>query len=1164
MTTNGLTTAQQQAALAQISLANATGTLTTAQMSEILISEGRNKADAEALLLNTGLITSNTAEAGSINTVTAAKLKELVQTNALTKAEANLLAAKAGIILTNQKEASSFTKLGTGIKNIGNSIKTIAVSHPILTAIVAVIGSLIAAFTIAEKKNKEFIESQKELIEKYDENIQKYDDEISSLDALQIKLEESKGNKEALAQIQKELNDAIGKTPGLLDSESNAYDVANQKINDRIKRLEKLRKSELDNKITAQKEIFNNSLVENAWGIDHKFDYFSKHKLIASDLFNAPFKGYIDGDLSKRFATLQELFNNLKKNNYDNGEKSNAEIWKELIDSYGGAILDTTEIQNFFDNQTKYAQELLEDYINNSDTIFSTEELNSIIENLIESGYSQDLDGIKDIITSLVENDDLEELINKYYESLFDNEIDSDELYQNIKIQFDELSNKYPEIKSILGNFFDNIGKDVKSGISEVSNSTDSSLLSLDDAKTKVNGLKDGDTEIIGLIDELSLLQEVLTDTDNIQEETYSKLISCSSKYTTAIRTENGRITVNTSKLKAVAKSRQMDTKEAIKQTLALKKQEWVQWNNNIENYNGTLLENIQNTYGDIDALQSQITQFELLSNSIDEAADSFLNFQTAQSTNDQENYDTAKEMFDVLKGYSSDPENKNYGKYNRDEFQEAAMGMMDNKTYKKFLNAKDLEETQEVVDGFVKSIEPLFDENNYNSAKNLFDRINEIMESGDIPEADIDWAKRLGISEETFQALSTFANQYDFNNKEIFESYQLNTLDEYQSLLSNVRASQEALNECTDKTGNEFDYLSMQLEEANRRYIDFKNETAEKVENAYADFIHSDEKSKGSFSDYLKQSMGVEDSDITGMISVLLDKSKSLQENLANMHPDSAAYELHKKQLEDINALLGSLDFDIDSIDSTRPLEDKIAQYKELAAQAEECRKTLETEDEGSDAYKEAAQELERISALMDELRDPLRLEINSNISEIDSQIAQLDEKLNGLKESLKHASGSNDAYAIHMEMIGANNEKAKLEEQKAELQETVKLIVDSAEVDEYQPEEKESTVKYSPDFAEVTNATPPVLKGTVEYEAKMPGQPTTPASSSSKQAEADGTFNAFANGTSSDVSIKKDEKALVNELGEEGLVRNGKLIPIKGGAQFVNLKRGDIVFNH
>ena len=45
---------------------------------------------------------------------------------------------------------------------------------------------------------------------------------------------------------------------------------------------------------------------------------------------------------------------------------------------------------------------------------------------------------------------------------------------------------------------------------------------------------------------------------------------------------------------------------------------------------------------------------------------------------------------------------------------------------------------------------------------------------------------------------------------------------------------------------------------------------------------------------------------------------------------------------------------------------------------------------------------------------------------------------------------------------------------------------------------------------------------------------------------------------------AIENDETALVNELGTEGLVRDGRFYQIPGGAQYINLKRGDIIFNH
>lgn len=66
---------------------------------------------------------------------------------------------------------------------------------------------------------------------------------------------------------------------------------------------------------------------------------------------------------------------------------------------------------------------------------------------------------------------------------------------------------------------------------------------------------------------------------------------------------------------------------------------------------------------------------------------------------------------------------------------------------------------------------------------------------------------------------------------------------------------------------------------------------------------------------------------------------------------------------------------------------------------------------------------------------------------------------------------------------------------------------------------------------------------------------------------AHAEGTVNpnsghAFAKG---DWGVKKDERALVGEIGQELLVRGGKFTTIgDNGAEFVNLKRGDIIFNH
>lgn len=73
-------------------------------------------------------------------------------------------------------------------------------------------------------------------------------------------------------------------------------------------------------------------------------------------------------------------------------------------------------------------------------------------------------------------------------------------------------------------------------------------------------------------------------------------------------------------------------------------------------------------------------------------------------------------------------------------------------------------------------------------------------------------------------------------------------------------------------------------------------------------------------------------------------------------------------------------------------------------------------------------------------------------------------------------------------------------------------------------------------------------------------------------KKANVSGTFNklwtkyrhskyAYASG---DWSLNQNEEALINELGQESIVRDGHWMLVPGGAHFQQLKKGDIIFNH
>ena len=159
--------------MSEAALLGTTGKLTTAELEAILVTKKRNKDQAEALLINTGLITSETAEATATNVVTAAKLKELVQTKALTQAEADLIAAKAGVTLANQKESVSLLAgvgakikgAGTALKGLGTGILTIASAHPVIAGITAAIALCGGAAIVNKIKQEKAAKAIKEAYE---------------------------------------------------------------------------------------------------------------------------------------------------------------------------------------------------------------------------------------------------------------------------------------------------------------------------------------------------------------------------------------------------------------------------------------------------------------------------------------------------------------------------------------------------------------------------------------------------------------------------------------------------------------------------------------------------------------------------------------------------------------------------------------------------------------------------------------------------------------------------------------------------------------------------------------------------------------------------------------------------------------------------------------
>lgn len=201
---------------------------------------------------------------------------------------------------------------------------------------------------------------------------------------------------------------------------------------------------------------------------------------------------------------------------------------------------------------------------------------------------------------------------------------------------------------------------------------------------------------------------------------------------------------------------------------------------------------------------------------------------------------------------------------------------------------------------------------------------------------------------------------------------------------------------------------------------------------------------------------------------------------------------------------------------------------------------------------------------------------------------------KIDALKASLKSLSGDTPAISVK---IDETQFQALTKEQQG--QGTVTFKPEHKEVDAYLAEEKKSDgkVKWSNEtgLVDVYAATEHYSHGTVHWGNDISAVQTSftatgtvnwinaggPSGGLSKEVElSSGTFKAESTGSAynvlnitpahasgTNVAIKQDQQALVNEVGinghAESIVRDGVWSLIPGGAHIENLKKGDIIFS-
>lgn len=185
------------------------------------------------------------------------------------------------------------------------------------------------------------------------------------------------------------------------------------------------------------------------------------------------------------------------------------------------------------------------------------------------------------------------------------------------------------------------------------------------------------------------------------------------------------------------------------------------------------------------------------------------------------------------------------------------------------------------------------------------------------------------------------------------------------------------------------------------------------------------------------------------------------------------------------------------------------------------------------------------------------MQASVGADTSEAQAKVNSLASEIQAMQPTIQaKVSGSFDASSIEsiVASIGAVTPEM-----------LVKCGVNDTAIQNYTPENKDATVTYHLNSTAVDNYNPSNLQRTVTYNVITNGS----APKVNGTAHVDGTVNlkaraghAFSQG---DWGIKKDEVALVGELGNELIVSGNRWWTVGDrGAEFANIPRGSIVFNH
>lgn len=553
-----------------------------------------------------------------------------------------------------------------------------------------------------------------------------------------------------------------------------------------------------------------------------------------------------------------------------------------------------------------------------------------------------------------------------------------------------------------------------------------------------------------------------------------------------------------------------------------------------------------------IDSLSSQLELVNQLSAAYDGATSAYQKWMDAQSNG--EDGDMYRSVSETMRERGK--EIYESGRYNTEEFR-AITQFYSNKD----LSTASMEQVVKAYEASSKAINRYFtgdkegiDNLIYDIQQKVPDAIQEVEdESGEVKLKfnldDESVADALGISQEALQTILRGASEYT-------DSIVLGSTSNIDDLEAKLSEMSQKAEEAKTKLGE------LQSSGELSTTIDLDVDTSKLDEAGLEDRIEE----LTDLKEEVEVKFGADSSEVE-YVNQLLEEAELRKEILEQQSNISVSVDITGEgDIDTLSQKLSSLPKDEESNVSIN-----ITDASQLDSVVNQIEQIPEDTPVSFSFTVQNEEEADSLKTKLDELESSSGKSITYTINTIDNTGDTLDDSSTTKTVTVNEVPGTTVDVSDETKTVTVNYTKGNQEPPENR---NAKVNYDKG--NQEKPDKKEAVVDYnrgkqdaplSPKTATVnyelgTVAKPPSVTVKVNYD-------TSGAPSGSGPANGTAHFygTAFAQGTTSgDWSLKQNEpNALINELGSEVVVRNGKWFILNNGyPTFANLRKGDVVFNH